>query len=330
MGKLEDEEFEGLAARAPSHWRGDLKWIFGALATVMLFLTLLTAGLYRATAPGPASQVLVPLLEDSTAIEKTVKENHRDLQSRARRFRRGNISIPDVGVDVTLKASEINSMSADELANAVIAAAEKQVYQRGNMGDIPTTAARGAGEERAKAVCATIISGLNKSNHSTLLWVLIVCAVLTLAFGALFIIFCSGWGKMIGAGIVLIAASLPASLGLRIGNEFIWKPGSSGYRGAMSAALHELGSSGSIFFDIALALGALLLLAGIVVNVISKKSRERVPPFLELKRPEEAVAGGAPVEPGLEPDLSGRFEEELPLAPFADMAPAPGESIKNP
>lgn len=326
MGPLEDEEFEGLAAPQPSHWRGDLKWLFGVLTAALLFLTLLSAGLYRATSPGSARQVLVPLLEDATSIEETVRDNYRDLRARARRFTGGSVAIPDIGVSVSLKADDVETMSPDELAHAVISEAERQVYQEGDASEIPTEPARGAGEERAKAVCLTLIGALNSGSHSTLLWVLLACGLLALAFGALFLVFCNGWGRLVGAGTVMVAAALPTSLALRMADEFIWKPGSSGYRGAMSAALRELGSVGVIFFDLALALGALLLLAGIVAGVIVKKSRERVPPFLDLKRPEEAVAGGAPLEPGLEPS----DDEDLPLAPFADVAPGPGDSIKNP
>lgn len=328
-GPLEDEGFERLAAPRTGHWRGDLKWVFGALATLLLFLTLLSAGLYRATAPGAARRLLVPLLEDSTSIEKTVKENYRDLQDRARRLRGGSLTVPDIGVSVGVEARDVRSMSREELASAVLAEAGKQVYQRGGAGGIPAEPARGAGEQRAKAVCVTLMSTINSGNHSTLLWVLIACGFLTLVFGAVFIVFCDGWGKLIGSGIVFAAAALPAALTIRMADEFIWKPGASGYGGAMSAALRQLGSQAVIFFDVALGVGGLLLLAGIVANVIAKKSRERVPPFTELGRLEEDVAGGGSLEQGLEPeDEDG--DEDLPVAPFADLAPAPGDSIKNP
>ena len=201
---------------------------------------------------------------------------------------------------------------------------ERQVYSQGYTGNLPTEAARGTGEERAKAVSATVLTEVNKQNHSSLMWVLIISGVLTLAFAVLFAVFCRGWGKVTGMAIVIIAASLPAALSLRVGTEFFWKPGSAGpFKSAMFQSLRSISSLTVVFFDAALALGALVLLVGIIGGIMSRRSRERVPPFVGLQRPEEAVVGGAPLEPGLEITKEEETGDEVPLQVFRDLQPPP-------
>jgi hypothetical protein len=325
---LEDEEFGGLAEPQPSHWRGDLKWVFGVLAAMFVFATILVAGMYRVTSPGAAREVLEPIIANATQVNQKVEENYQDLRSKARRSKNANIYIPDIGVTVSIKASDINSLSSEDLAGKVDLEVARQIYSQGYRGNLPMESAHGVGEERAKAVCATLLGSINKKTHSNLLWPLIIFGVLSLAFLVLCVVFCNAWGKVIGAALVLVAASLPFSLLLRVGNEFIWKAGASGlYRSAMFAAMRSAASSGVVFFDIVLGLGALLLLVGIVGNVMTRKSRSRVPPFTELQRPEEVVVGGPPVEPGLHAeeevgaDAAGRA--------FRDIEPPPGDSIKE-
>lgn len=331
LESLEGEEFVELARPQPSHWRGDLKWTFGIISTILLFLTLAFAGAYRSTGPGAAKQVLTPLIESATEVEQVVKENYQELRSKARKLKNATIVIPDIGVTVSVKAVDINTLNSSDLANRVALEVQRQVYLRGNSGNLPMEAARGAGEERAKAVSATLLSEINKDNHSKLLWPLITCGVLLLAFGILFSVFCNGWGRLIGLAIVFIAASLPASLFIRVNVEFFWKPGAGGlYKSAAQQAYRSIGSLSAVFFDIALGVGALLLLAGIIGSILSKRSRERVPPFVELKRPAEAVAGGAPLEPGLEVTDEAEVAEVAVFQAFEDLQPPPGDAIKNP
>ncbi len=323
LQSLEGGEFAELSRPEPSHWRGDLKWIFGILTTLMLFLTLAAAGAYRATNPGAAKDVLAPLIENATEVEQAVKDNYQQLRSRARRIKNGSVVIPDIDVSVSVKASQVNSMSSEELADVVVLEVERQVYSDGYSG-LPMEAARGTGEERAKAVSATLIAEINKQNHESLLWVLIIAGVLTLAFAVLFVVFCRGWGRVVGLAVVVISASLPASLAIRFGGEFIWKTGTGGlYKSAAYQAFRSMGSLGVVFFDAALALGALLLLVGVIGGIISRRSRQRVPPFVDLQQPEEAVAGGQGLGVGQEESGEVRRDDEVALEAFRDLAPPP-------
>jgi hypothetical protein len=325
LTSLEEEEFGELIVTEPSHWHGDLKWLFGVLTTVFLFATLLVAGFYRITGPGIAKQILVPVIEDATQVTQKVTRNYQDLRSRARKSPSATIVIPDIGVTVRVRASQIDSLSAQDLANRVNLEIARQIYSQGYEGDLPMSAAQGVGEERAKAVCATILGVVNQKTHDSLFWPLVILGVVSLVMGVLFIVFCRGWGKAIGAGLVLIVASLSFSLFVRVGNEFIWKQSVSGmYKSAMFQALRDTGSSSVIFFDIALGAGALVLLVGIIGNTIAKRSRRRVAPFRELERPEQVVAGGPPVGPGLE--VEEKVQKGVPDE-FGDLTPPPGESI---
>jgi hypothetical protein len=322
---LEGEEFGELTIPEPSHWRNDLKWLFGVLTTVVLFATLLVAGFYRITEPGIAKQVLVPIIEDSTQVTQKVTRNYQELRSRARRSPSATIIIPDIGVTVRVSASQIRSLSAQDLANKVNLEIARQIYQQGYEGNLPMSTAQGVGEERAKAVSATILSVVNKKTHNNLFWPLVILGVVSLVLGVLFIVFCRGWGKAIGAGLVLIVASLSFSLFVRVGNEFIWKQGVSGmYKAAMFQAFRDMGSSSVVFFDIALGAGALVLLVGIIGNTIAKRSSRRVTPFRELERPEQVVVGGPPVEPGLQ--VEEKIQEGAPDE-FSDLKPPPGDSV---
>lgn len=328
---LEDEEFGTLAEPGPSHWRGDLKWVFGILTVIFLFAVVAVAGMYRVTGPSASNQVLVPLVTGATQVKQKVKNNFKDLRSKARKLKSADILIPDIGVTVTLSASDINSLSSDDLADKVVAEVERQIYSQGYRGNLPMKAAQGTGEERAKAADAMLLSELNKKTHNSLIWPLVICGVLALAFAVLFLVFCNGWGKVIGAGIVFIVATIPVALTIRVMSEFVWKPGTGGtYKAAMYEAFRSIGSLTVIFFDIALGVGALLLLIGIIGNIVSKRSRERVPPFAELQRPAEPVVGGPTVEPGLDVPEEETLAGDESYEAFRDLLPPPGDSIKNP
>jgi hypothetical protein len=299
MMSLEEPEFESLTRGETSHWRVDLKWIFGVITSFFILLALISAGLYQVTGPGAAKQVMVPIIENATQVKQLVKGNYQELRSKARKSRGASIYIPDIGITITLKGGVIASLSADDLADRVIAEAEKQIYAQGYKESLPMKAALGAGEERAKAVFVTILSEMNRKTHNDLLWPIIIFGVLALAFGILFIVFCRGWGKVAGAGIAFIMSALPASLMLRIGHQFVWKAGAAGtYRPAANQALRTISSLVIAYFDIALAFGALVLLVGVIGAVIARKSRERVPPFTELKQPASLLAAPMPPETG--------------------------------
>ena len=292
---LEEEEFGELAEQA--HWRVDLKWIFGLLAVFFLLATLTLAGFYRVTGPRASREVLRPVVDRSTMIKERIADSYDELRDKARKNRRGTVYVHDIGVTVSFKASELSGMSRQELTDRVVAEVEKRVYESGYRGNLPMKAARGVGEQRATAVNATLLSLMNRKAHRDTVWPLAVAGGLCLAFVILFLAFCHGWGKAVGAGLVLIAATLPVSLFLRIGAEVLWTDGaSSAIKSAMNIALRNLASSVVVFFDAALALGALVLLVGVVGAVIAGRTRSRVKPFTELESPDEAVVGGPSVD----------------------------------
>ena len=300
LSSLEEPEFESLTNTESSHWRGDFKWIFGILTALLIFLTLTCAGLYRVTGPGAASKVMTPLITNATQVKQFVKDNYQDLRSRARKSKTARIYVPDIGVSVSIQGSVISSSSADDLAGKVITEAQRQIYQQGYKQSLPMKTAQGAGEERAKATDVTILSKMNKSTHSSLFWPIIIFGVLALAFGVLMLVFSRGWGKALSVGLAIIAGALAGSLWLRIGNQFLWKAGAAGtFKPVANQALRTMGSMAVVYFDIALAAGAVVLLVGVIGAVIARKKRERVTPFTDLKRPEEAAVGGPPVEPGM-------------------------------
>lgn len=300
LDSLEEPEFGSLAA-PESHWRGDLKWVFGIITALFIFLALLSAGLYRSTGPGAAKRTLLPVIENATQVKKFIRDNYQDLRSRARRSTGSKIYIPDIGISVSIEGDVIRSLSPEDLADRVILEAERQIYDQGYKQALPMSEARGAGEERGKATVVTLLSKMNAKQHASLVWPIVIFSVLALAFGILLAVCCRGWGKAIGVGMAVIAGALPGSLALRIAGQFVFKPHVSGtFRPVSNAAMRTVSSMSVSFFDIALAFGGLALVIGVIGAVIARKSRERVPPFLDLKRPERVVAGGPALEPGME------------------------------
>lgn len=322
----EDTSFAALAAdEAPSHWRNDFKWIFGIVAAVLLLATLTFAGFYRVTGPGQANELLVSLINRGTLVKKTVGLDYNDLKSKARARKTVTFLVPGIGVEVVLKGDVISSLNESDLADRVVSEAAKQIYQKGYNGSLPMAKAVGVGEERDKAAVSTMLSLLNKRRHSGLLIPVIVFGALFVVFLVLFIFFCRAWGKVIGPGLVLISATLPVALFLRIANELLWGSSSVVYKGAMNQAFRSISSSTMAFYDIALGAGALVLLVGVIGNVVYKKRRERVPPFMNLERPERPVAGGPPVLPNLQvtPDMTRRPPAPLPIAEAQTPTPMP-------
>ncbi|MBU4175736.1 MAG: hypothetical protein KJ686_12645 [Actinobacteria bacterium] len=293
---IENIGFEELTRAESTHWRVDMKWVFGILTTLLLFLVLTTAGLYRISGRGAAQEIAVPVIDIATSARSAVEENYQDLKAKARKKKNAQIMIPDVGVDISVEAETITSLGSEELADSVILEIERQLYNQGYYGDLPMKPAQGVGEERGKATCETFLASLNRKTHQVLVWPLIILGSMALLFAVPFLIFCRGWGKMIGAGVIVVAAALPASIYIRIGCRFLWKGTAAGlYKGVVLQTFRDSGSLMLVYFDIALGVGALLLLVGIVGNLISRKSIERVPPFEDLLEPEEIVVGGPPV-----------------------------------
>ena len=301
-----EEEIKELT-HEPGHWRGDLKWILGILVALLLFSAITLAGLYRVTGPGRAHDILVPLVEDATGVKPAVKNAYKDLRARAKGKSNTTFVIPKVGILVTISGETINSLGPEDLGNRVASVVATKLYNNGSSSGIPMKQAFGVGEQRDEAVDATLISLLTKQTHNEILVPMIITAGLALGLFILFLIFCHGWGKAIGTGLVIMAASLPASLFIRIASEFLWKAGSTGaYKEAMGAALRQGGSLMVLYYDIALGAGALILLAGVIGAVVSKRTRERVPPFLDLEM-------ARPLTGEVPQDLLGLESEQQPL-----------------
>jgi len=301
---IEDTGFKALTRAESTYWRVDMKWVFGILTTLLLFLVLTTAGFYRISGQGAAQEIAVPVIDIATSVRSSVEENSQDLKAKARKQKNAQIMIPDVGVDISVDAETITSLGSEELADAVILEIERQLYNQGYYGDLPMKPAQGVGEERGKATCETLLASLNRKTHQALVWPMIILGIMALLFAVPFLIFCRGWGKMIGAGVIVVAAALPASIYIRLGCRFLWKGTAAGlYKGVVLQAFSDSGSLMQVYFDIALGVGVLLLLVGIVGNVISRKSRERVTPFEDLQEPEEIVVGGPSVGGPTPPEI---------------------------
>ena len=112
--------------------------------------------------------------------------------------------------------------------------------------------------------------------------------------------------------------SVPAGTTLRFAAEAgLISHGPLLFKGAANQAIHGTSAGMVPFYDIALGLGAILLLVGVIGAAVARKTKERVPPFVELKSPEQVVVGGPAVEPGLEPlegeELGEETEEASPV-----------------
>jgi len=319
---LLDEEFKELARGEEKHWRIDFKWVFGIIAAILLFSALTCAGFYRVTGQGDARRVMVPLIESTTQVKQLVSRNYSDLRSNARRSQTARIYIPDVGVEVSIEAVTLAGLSADELTDKVMNEIARQIYNKGYAGNLPMKRAQGLGEERGKATCETLLALLNKNNHRKLLWVVALFGTLAFVFSMLLLLFfCRGWGKASGIGLVLIAASLPGSLFIRLGTEFLWDTNAGLYRGAMYQAFQDMGAFMLMFYDIALGAGALILLIGVIGGVISRRAKKRVPPFLEFQRREESAEEESELE-----EETKSAEESLAPTP---TPPPPGEEARG-
>lgn len=296
-GVNEDFSLDELTAAGESHWRADLKWIFGIIATAFLFMTLLFAGYSRVSSRGAAQDIQVSLIQSVTKVEDSIDENYNELRSKARKDEDSVITVPDVGVDVQVSAEDVLSMDQAELTEAVIAEIQQTIYSQGYKGDLPMKYAQGPGEDRAKAVCVTCLGSLNKGAHDNLFIPIIICGGIFIIFFVLFVVFCRGWGKVIGSGILLICATLPVSLFLRLGGAFFWNSSSAAlYEGAMYNALIDTGSLMVVFFDIVLGAGAIILLVGVVGGTIAGRRKKRVAPFMDLETPQDVVVGGPAVD----------------------------------
>ncbi|MFH1150116.1 MAG: hypothetical protein V1748_06565, partial [Actinomycetota bacterium] len=57
------------------------------------------------------------------------------------------------------------------------------------------------------------------------------------------------------------------------------------------------------YYDIALGVGALVLLAGVIGSVVARRTRQRVPPFMDLSRSEALVEEDLMIEAGPKTDI---------------------------
>jgi hypothetical protein len=313
-GFIEEEDFKEIALSEEKHWRVDFKWVFGIIAVALVFGALTCAGFYRVTGQGDAQKILVGIIERTTQVKQLVSKNYSDLESKARQEKTARIYIPSIGVEVSIEAKTLTKLSAGELNDRITNEIARLIYNNGYKGNLPMKPAQGVGEERGKAACETILALLNKNNHSKLMWAVALFGSLAFVFLMLLLLFfCRGWGKVSGIGLALIAASLPASLFIRLANDFFWDTNAGLYRGAMYQAFHDMGTLMLMFFDIALGAGALLLLIGVIGGVISKRTRKRVPPFLEIQRRDVFVEEES--RPLAEPESAGYFIAPPPPSP---------------
>lgn len=283
-------------------WRSNLRWVLGIVIALLIMTTLTLAGLYRVSSSGNSNNILVPLIDVTTEVREIVEDEYLDLSKKARRNKSASYQIPDIGVEVSIEGETILDLDSDKLADQVISEIAGDMYSNGYGGELPMKYAQGVGEERGKATAMTFMATLNKNTHKAVFWPIFIFGGLAIALMVGFLFLCHGWGRVYGAGLVIIASALPGALLLRILGEFAWRVEGAGlYRGAAHQALRSSAGLIVLYFDLALGGGALILLAGVIGAVISRRRRDREPPFMELEEPMSAVAGGPPVQPGLAP-----------------------------
>lgn len=265
--------------------RVNLKWAFGILSVLLVLVSLVIAGLYRASGQGATKEIVIPMIENACLIRDEVKDTYQSLLSKAKKYKGGDVTIPNIGIELEIPASEITKLDSEELADKVILEVQRSIYRNGYLGKLPMARAYGIGEERGKAMCETILALLNRHTHANLILPLAITGGLAFLFFLLCLIFSRGWGKVTSAGLILLLGALSGSLLLRAACEFLWKPGQSGvFKGAMNEALSASSVIALPFFDLTLAAGAVFLLVGVIGSIASKRSRNRIPPFLELEQ----------------------------------------------
>ncbi|MDD5447689.1 MAG: hypothetical protein PHO53_00750 [Actinomycetota bacterium] len=307
-------EDESLFEEEASHWRGDLKWIFGIIATIVLLSTLLLGGLYKAMSPEPAKEIVSFLVEKTTEVESAVKENYNELKSKAASAEDEEIPIPGIGMRVSVDPEMIKSLGQEDLAAHVADEVAEKIYSEGYRGELEMKYAQGLGEQRAEAFCTTVLALFNHDARKDIELALIIAGGLSLVFLVVFMLFCGGWGKLLGPGVGIILATFPCSLFLRLAREFLWNSKSAGlFEEGAYHVLNTVGSGSLIIFDVGLALGAVFLLAGIIGSSISRARRSRVPPFqsltepgslLEIPQEETVEEGRKPLKPPWESENS--------------------------
>lgn len=309
------EGFQKLAGEEGESKRIDLKWLFGVTSSLILFIALVVSSLFIITAPGNAKRINAGILKKASLVREVIDDNYLELRSKARRKPQASFLIPDLGIDIFLKGQDIGSLDSEELTEKVITLMARNLYSEGYSAGIPFTTPRGAGEERGKAVCITILSALNGDSHKGMLIPLAIIASVGIAMGLLSVVFSVSWGRVITTALVLVCASFPVSFISRFFTEFVLTGGTGTYKDATHTALRTALTSSIYVFDACLGAGALLLLVGVIGAVVSRKRTERVPPFLELKTTpdlSEEFMPAAPVpeeEPGLTPGIEGTEEE---------------------
>ena len=263
-------------------WREDIKWVFGVLATVFLLAALMFAGLYRMSAFGNARKIAKPVLDNVTEIDSIVSENYQEIRNKAKRDEDVEIVIPGLEINVAIEGSQILETDLRGLQDEVMARTLKYVYAKGYKGGLLLEDPAGIGELRGKALLEIIIGVFSKSAHNMLLWPLAITGALAFAFGILLLLFARGWGKAAAVGLVLICVGLPFSFFIRFANEFLWKGDQGGYKQGVQQVLSGAGTMWVIYFDVALAVGAVLLLVGVIGGLVSRRRKRREVPFSEL------------------------------------------------
>ncbi len=312
------ESFQKLAAEESEGRRVDLKWLFGVTASLILFIALVVSSLFIITAPGNAKRISAGILRKASLVREVIDDNYLELRSKARRKPQASFLIPDLGVDIFLKGRDIQSLDSVDLAEKVIPLMAKKLYIEGYSPGIPFKTPKGAGEERGKAVCITILSALNRDSRRGMIIPLVIIVSVGIAVLMLSVAFSTRWGRVITAAFIFVSASFPVSFLSRFFTEFVLTGGGGTYKDTTESALRTLLTSSTYIFDACLGVGAFLLLVGVTGAIVSRKRMERIPPFLESRTP---------------PELSEEFipgtplpEKESEMTPEIDSAEEkPGE-----
>ncbi len=187
------------------------QWWLGALVALALGSFLVALNLAQLTSPGTGQRILRRAVAVLTDIDAQLPQLQEELQAAAASAEGDSVSVPNFPIPVELPREEAAVMAQETLRRRLLEESGRQAYQKG-LGVLSAADPEARRDVGLFSTAGAIDRGLGlitEDNHARIRIAAAALGVLTALLAALLLAAVRSFGRLLTAGGILLAASLP-------------------------------------------------------------------------------------------------------------------------
>jgi len=186
-----------------------LRVVAGFLFTVFLIISLFSYHAYNLTSYNAVEKIGLAVASEVFGVQTLIEGFYPELIQLAEQNPDYELSLPDIGIDLDIKAGELKEVSRDEIGDYILSRLIKRAYDGGFSNVLNPEGLGGGFEAEVEKATSLADAFVSKRFNDAMLLTFYISIFFSFLFAILFFIFSPGFKKLTGFGTSFTLAGIP-------------------------------------------------------------------------------------------------------------------------